>query len=138
MKLKHLLTLLAAFAITVPAFAEEDTPLAKEMEKVGKALKGVNRDIADASKKAENLKRIDDAKAANQAALKYEPAKTKEVPAADKAKFLAGYKSSMEEAGKLLDALKAAVEAGKTDDAKAVMDKLNKAKKDGHKEYKAD
>lgn len=138
MKLKHLLTLLAAFAITVPAFAEEDTPLAKEMEKVGKALKGVNRDIADASKKAENLKRIDDAKAANQAALKYEPAKTKEVPAADKAKFLAGYKYSMEEAGKLLDALKAAVEAGKTDDAKAVMDKLNKAKKDGHKEYKAD
>ena len=138
MKLKHLLTLLAAFAITVPAFAEEDTPLAKEMEKIGKALKGVNRDIADASKKDENLKRIADAKAANQAATKFEPAKTKEVPAADKAKFLAGYKTAMEDAGKLLDSLKAAVEAGKTDDAKAVMDKLNKAKKDGHKEYKAD
>lgn len=138
MKLKHLLTLLAAFAITVPAFAEEDTPLGKEMEKIGKALKGVNRDLADASKKADNLKRIDEAKAANLAALKYEPAKTKEVPAADKAKFLAGYKAAMEEAGKQLDALKVAVGAGKTDDAKAIMDKLNKTKKDGHKEYKAD
>ena len=90
-----------------------------------------NVDLADLQAKAEQH-------SANLAALKYEPAKTKEVPAADKAKFLAGYKAAMEEAGKQLDALKVAVGAGKTDDAKAIMDKLNKTKKDGHKEYKAD
>lgn len=138
MKLKHLFALLAAFAITVPAFAEEDTPLGKEMEKIGKALKAVNRDIADASKKADNVKKVADAKEACAAASKFEPAKTKEVPAAEKAKFLEGYKASMVEMGKGLDTLKAALEAGKTDDAKAALDKLNAGKKEGHKKYKAD
>ncbi len=138
MKLKHLFTLLAALAITVPAIADEDTPLAKEMEKIGKALKGINRDVADASKKADNLKKVADAKEACAASLKYEPAKTKEIGAGEKAKFVEGYKASMQEVGKQLDALKAAIEGGKADDAKAVLDKLNGAKKDGHKKYKAD
>ena len=138
MKLKHLFTLLAAFAITVPAFAEEDTPLGKEMEKISKALKAVNRDVADASKKADNVKKIADAKEACAAASKFDPAKTKEVPAAEKAKFIEGYKSSMVEMGKGLDALKAALEAGKTDEAKALIDKLNSGKKEAHKKYKAD
>ena len=138
MKLKHLFALLAAFAITVPAFAEEDTPLGKEMEKIGKALKAVNRDIADASKKADNLAKVAAAKEACAASLKYEPAKTKEISAGEKAKFVEGYKASMQEVGKGLDALKAAIEGGKTDEAKAILDKLNASKKDGHKKYKAD
>ncbi len=138
MKIKHLFALLAAFAITVPAFAEEDTPLGKEMEKIGKALKGVNRDLADATKKADNVKKVDDAKAACAAAAKLDPAKTKDVPAAEKAKFVADYKASMQEMGKQLDTLKAALEAGKADDAKAALDKLNAGKKEGHKKFKAD
>ena len=139
MKLKHLFTLLAAFAITVPAIAgDEDTPLGKEMEKISKALKSVNRDIADASKKADNVKKVADAKVACAAASKFEPAKTKEVPAAEKAKFLEGFNASMQEMGKELDALKAAVEAGKTDEAKSLIEKLNAGKKEAHKKYKAD
>jgi soluble cytochrome b562 len=140
MKLKPLFTLLAACAIAVPAFAaaDEDTPLGKEMEKVSKALKAINRNIADASAKDANLAKLAEAKAANVAALKYEPAKTKDVPAAEKAKFLSGYKAAMEAVGKDMDALKAAIEGGKTEDAKALLEKLNNAKKEGHKKYKAD
>jgi soluble cytochrome b562 len=140
MKLKPLFTLLAACAITVPAFAaaDEDTPLGKEMEKVSKALKAINRNIADASAKDANLAKLAEAKAANLAALKYEPAKTKDVPAAEKAKFLSGYKAAMEQVGKDMDALKAALEGGKTEDAKALLEKLNNEKKEGHKKYKAD
>ena len=138
MKLKQLFTLLAACAIAVPAFAEEDTPLSKEMEKISKALKAVNRNIADAAQKDANLAKVAEAKAANEAGLKYEPAKTKDVPAAEKAKFLSGYKAAMEEVGKDLDALKAAIAGGKTEDAKALLEKLNNAKKDGHKKYKSD
>jgi soluble cytochrome b562 len=138
MKLKPLFTLLAACAIAVPAFAEEDTPLAKEMEKVSKALKAINRNLADAAQKDANVAKATEAIAANVAAMKYEPAKTKDVPAADKAKFLSGYKASMEEAGKELGALKTALQAGKTDEAKAILDKLNTAKKEGHKKYKSE
>ena len=138
MKLKSLFTLLAVFTIAVPAFAQEDTPLTKEMEKVSKALKGINRNLMDPAQKDANIAKVAEAKAANMEALKYEPAKTKDVPAADKAKFLMGYKAAMEEVGKTLDALKAALEGGKMDDAKAILEKLNTQKKDGHKEYKAD
>ena len=138
MKLKSLFTLLAACAIAVPAFADEDTPLTKEMEKLSKALKAINRGLGDASQKDANLAKIADAKAACAESLKLQPAKTKDVPAGEKEKFLAGYKSSMEEVGKHLDALKAAIEGGKTDEAKAILDKLNGSKKEGHKAYKAD
>ena len=138
MKFKHLLTLLAACAIVVPAYSEEDTPLTKEMEKLSKALKAVNRNLTDAAQKDANIAKIADAKSAIAAALKYEPATTKDVPAADKAKYLADFKASMEDVGKNLDALKAAIEGGKADDAKALIDKLNGQKKDGHKKFKAD
>lgn len=138
MKLKSLFTLLAACAIAVPAFAEEDTPLAKEMEKLGKALKAINRNVADAGQKDATLAKVAEAKAANSAGQKYEPAKLKDVPAAEKAKFLEGYKASMQEVGKNLDALKAAIEGGKTDEAKSLLDKLNTEKKEGHKKYKAE
>ena len=67
-----------------------------------------------------------------------DPAKTKEVSAADKAKFLEGYEAAMVELGKGLDSLKAAVEGGKADEAKAIIEKLNAAKKDAHRKYKAD
>ena len=138
MKLKNLFTLLAACAIAVPAFAEEDTPLTKEMEKLNKAIKAVTRNIADAGQKDANLAKVAEAKAANAAGMKYEPAKTKDVPAAEKAKFVEGYKASMQEVGKNLDALKAAIEGGKTDEAKSILEKLNTEKKEGHKKYKAE
>ena len=44
----------------------------------------------------------------------------------------------MVELGKGLDSLKAAVEGGKADEAKAIIEKLNAAKKDAHRKYKAD
>ena len=140
MKLKKLLTLLAAIAITVPVItaAEEDTPMTKEMEKLSKAIKAVNRNLTDAAQKDANLAKIAEAKAAIAAAVKFEPAKTKEVPAADKAKFVAEFKASMEEVGKNLDALNAAIAGGKMDDAKALMEKLNGQKKDGHKKFKTE
>ena len=140
MKLKKLLTLLAAIAITVPALnaADDETPLGKEMEKLSKALKAVNRNLTDAAQKDANLAKIAEAKAACAAAVKFDPAKTKEVPAADKAKFVTEFKASMEEVGKNLDALKAAIAGGKMDDAKALMEKLNGQKKDGHKKFKTE
>lgn len=138
MKLLRLLVPVLALAVAVPAFAEDDTPLGKEMEKVSKALKVVNRNLADPAQKDANLAKIADAKTALDAALKYEPAMTKSVPAAEKAKFLADYKAAMEQTGKSLEELKAAVTAGNTDAAAKAMEKLNSEKKEGHKKFKKD
>lgn len=136
MKFKSLFMLCALAAFTVPAFAEEETPLGDEMGKISKALKAVNRAIADASAKDANLAKVAEAKACAEKALTLDPAKTADVPAAEKAKFIEDYKASVKEMITQLDELKAAIEAGKSDDATKVMEKLNTGKKEGHKKFK--
>lgn len=139
MKLKHLYTAaIAALALAVPSFAEDETPLEQEMEKISKSLKIVNRNLADASKKADNAAKIGEAITACEASAKLEPKMTKDVPAAEKEKFLADYKAAMTEMGKQLTELKAAIEAGKNDDAAKIMEKLNAGKKEGHKKFKSE
>src|ERR1044071_7148988 len=93
MKLKHLFTaLFAAAALAFPAMAEDETPLGKEMEKVSKGLKLVNRNLADPAQKDANIAKLGEVKAALQKAVDLEPAKAKDVPAGEKAKFIADYK----------------------------------------------
>lgn len=138
MKLKHLLTAALALAIVIPAIADEDTPLAKEMDKANKALKAIGRAQKEGKVTKDMASKVDEVKAAFEAAAKLEPAKTKDVPAAEKAKFLADYKAAMEAATKDLDALKAAVESEKADEVGKALEKLNAGKKEGHKAFKAD
>ena len=140
MKLHRLFVpVFAALALAMPAFAaDDDTPLSKEMEKVSKALKVVNRNLADPASKDANLAKLAEAKTALDAAAKFEPAMTKSVPAAEKEKFLADYKASMEQTAKSLGELTAAVTAGDKDAAAKVMEKLTSEKKEAHKKFKKD
>ena len=137
MKLTHLLTI-AALALALPAFAEEETPLGKEMEKASKAQKALGRASKEGKVTKDMVSKVAEIKAAFEAALKLEPAKAKDVPAAEKAKFLADYKAAMEAAIKDVDALKVAVESEKAEDVAKALEKLNNGKKEGHKAFKAD
>ena len=139
MKLKSLLTLALTLAMGSSfAFAEEDTALAKEMKTVNKNLRTLKRQVEDASKKDENLGLIAASKKAIEASIKLEPAKTKDVPAADKAAYLEKYKAQMTEMNKSFDALETAVKDGKVDDAKKVFEKLGEEKEKGHKDFNPD
>lgn len=139
MKIKHMFTAaILVLAITIPAFAEEETPLGKEMENASKALKAIGRAQKEGKVTKDMVSKVADIKSAFEAAAKLEPAKTKDVPAAEKAKFLADYKAAMEVSIKELDALKAAVESEKADEVGKVLEKLNTGKKEGHKAFKAD
>jgi soluble cytochrome b562 len=135
MKLSRFLATAAlALAFTIPAFADE-TPLEVSMNKLNKSLKQIDRAVKAGTVGKELSAKVDDAKAAAKEGLKLEPAKTADVPAADKAKFLADYKTSMEETIKALDELKVAVDAGKTEEVGKILAKLNTQKKDGHKKF---
>ena len=137
MKLKSLLTLAftMAFGFNVAFAAEEDTPLAKEMKTVNKSQRTLKRQVADASKKAENLELVATMKKGVAACLKLEPMKTKDVPAGEKAAYLQKYKAQMGDLGKTFDELDAAVQAGKVDDAKKSFEKLSEEKEKGHKDF---
>ncbi len=139
MKLKSLLTLAMTLALgfTAALAAEDDTPLLKEMKAMNKNLRTLKRQVADATKKDENVQLIAGIKKNIDASLAMQPAQTKDIPAAEKTAYLDKYKQQMTELGKMFDELDAAVKAGKTDDATALFEKLSQAKEKGHKDFGA-
>jgi len=140
MKLKTFLTLLttAALGLTVAFAAEDDTPLMKEMKSVNKNLRTLKRQVADPAKKDDNLALLATIKKNIDAATKLEPAKTKDVPAAEKAAYLEKYKQQMTDLGKSFEEIEVAIKAGKTDEAKKLFEKLSEQKEKGHKDFGVD
>jgi hypothetical protein len=138
MKLKTFLTLLTTAAISVTALAADDTPLAKEMKTINKSLRTLKRQVADAAKKDDNLGLIATAKKSIDASLKLEPAKIKDIPAAERAAYLDKYKQQLTDLGKTFDDVEAAVKADKPDDAKKAFEKLSEQKEKGHKDFGVD
>ena len=140
MKLKALLTTLVALTIGFHATvrAEEDTPLAKNMSATNKALRTLKRQLADTSKKDENVGLVGKIKANLVEAAKLEPKKTKDIPEAEKTAYLEKYKTQIADLSKTFDDMEVALKAGKTDDAKALFDKLAEQKEKGHKDFGAD
>ena len=140
MKIQNLLALLATLAIglTSAARAEEDTPLSKQMSAMNKSLRTLKRQIADPAKKDDNLALLAKIKDSLAESLKLQPAKTKDIPEAEKAAYVEKYKAQLTELGKTFDGIAAAITAGKPDDAKPLLEKLGEQKEKGHKDFGAD
>ena len=120
------------------AFAEEDTPLSKEMKTANKSLRALKKQMDDPGKKQANLALIETSRKAIDAAAKLEPSKTKEVPGAEKPAYLDKFRAQINDLAKALAELEAAVRADKMDDAKRIFEKLGELKKKGHKEFAPD
>lgn len=140
MKLKSLLTLAALFAISfnLALAAEDDTELAKEMKAMNKSLRTLKKQIADPSKKEESLKLLTDIRKHVAASHQLDPAKTKDIPAAEKAAYLDKYKKQLDDLDKSYEEVEAAIKADKPDDAKKAFEKLSEQKEKGHKDFGVD
>ena len=140
MKLKSLLTILTTLtvALSTASRAEDDTPLAKNMSAMNKALRTLKRQLADPAKKDENVGILEKVKTSLVEAAKLEPKKTKDVPEAEKTAYLEKYKTQIGELKKTFEDMQTALKAGKADDAKALFDKLSEQKEKGHKDFGAD
>jgi len=138
MKLKTLLTLATALAVSFNIATADDTPLGKEMSAMNKSLRMLKRQLPDASKKDDNLKLIESIKKNLDASHKLEPAKGKDVPAGEKAAYVEKYKGQMIELGKAFGELEAAIKVDKADEAKKALEKISELKEKGHKDFGAD
>jgi len=141
MKLKTLLMLCAALAVgTLGTRAEDkpDTPLSKQMSEMNKTLRTLKRQLSDPSKKADNIAAVDKMKGNIDAALKLEPAKTKDQPPADKPAYIAKYKEELNDLKKTFDELKEALTKGDADATSKVLEKLSDSKEKGHKDFAPD
>lgn len=137
MKLKLLLSSVIALSLAGVGYAASDeTPLSKEMTAMNKSLRTVKRQLADSSKKAENLELVGKVKKNLDEAAKLEPKKTKEQ--SDKAGYAKKYKEEMAALAKSVDDLEAAIKGDKADDAKKALDKIYQQKEKGHKDFGVD
>jgi thymidylate synthase len=134
-----LLTLTATLALGFHGFAaDDDTPLSKEMSGLNKQLRTLKKQIADTSKKDDNVKLVEGMKEHLTKAKDLEPATAKDVAADKKADYIAKYKQQIDATAKDFDSLEEAIKGDKADDAKKVLEKLQKDKEQGHKDFKAE
>jgi soluble cytochrome b562 len=105
---------------------------------MNKSLRTLKRQISDAAKKDDNLALLGKMKGNLAEAIKLEPKKTKDVPAAEKAAYVEKFKQELTELGKTYDQLEAAIKDGKTAEAKAIFDKISEQKEKGHKDFGVD
>ena len=139
MKIKTVLTLLTALALSVNlTFAEDETALGKEMKTMNKSLRTLKRQVGDTTKKDENLQLLATIKKTIEESAKLEPAKAKDVPAAEKAAYIEKYKKQIADLGKSFDEVEAAVKADKPEEAKKAFEKIGEEKEKGHKDFGAD
>jgi soluble cytochrome b562 len=130
---------LLTLALTRTAFAQQDeekTPLGKKMSAMNAAFKAVGRQIDDPSKNANTLEQIAIIETNAKEALKLEPEKKKQIPAAEQAKFVTDYQAGIKEFLVTVDKLKSAVKAGKNTDAVAIIDAMKDEQKAGHKDFR--
>lgn len=139
----RLLLLTAAFALAFgPAVQAQDgkkdepeTELGAKMDKMSGAFRALRRQAGDASKNADSLAKVATIKQNAQAALKLEPAKKADVPAAQQAKFVADYQAKMKDFIALTEKLEAAFKANNNEEAQKLIGAMGDAQKAGHKEF---
>ncbi|MSU71907.1 MAG: hypothetical protein EXS43_06140 [Opitutus sp.] len=132
-------TLICALAAVLGVRAAEketSTELEDKMDEINGAYRKLGRQVADAAKNADSLKQIGIIRTNATAAMKLDPKKMKEVPAADRAKFKADYQAKMKAFVADLDKLEAAFKAGKNDEAANILKTLKQVQEDGHKEFR--
>ena len=122
-----------------PSFADEKkTPLEEQMDTMNKAFKTLKKQVADASKKDANAELVATMKKSAIASKDLAPEKAKDVPEADRAKFVEEYKGALDKLIAGIDSLDKAVRDGNADATKAAIEDLTKQKGDGHKKFQKD
>ena len=90
------------------------------------------------SDKQKYLSWVADLKTAAEASKILEPKKTSNVPSEQKTAFLEGYKNKMDELTEEIDSLGKAIEAGKWEEAKALVGQINQVPREGHQKYRSE
>lgn len=119
-----------------PSHKHEGTDLEDKMEDMNGAFRKLRRQISDASANASSLELVARLRKASVESEKLIPEKAEKIPEAERAKFVADYQAKMKEFIAEIDKLKAALEAGKNDEAAAALTKLGSLQKSGHREFR--
>ena len=130
----------SAFLVLSPATraAEEETPLAKEMNAMDDNLKALKKIIANAAENKKSLELLDKVQASVVASKSMTPAEVKNIPEAERAQWVADYRKEMAVLLEHLCKMEVAIIDGKNADAETLFKGLKKIEDDGHEKFTAE
>lgn len=114
----------------------DKTDLEKKMDVVGKAMRKLRTTIKDAANNADSLALVAQIHDAAQAALELTPAKEKDLPDADQAKFQADFQAAMKDFIAQVDQLTAALTANDNEKAAQIYTQLGQTERKDHKQFR--
>ena len=139
MKSRSLLFAAALLGTVTLLHAEEaDSPLEGEMKILARGTKQLSQQVTDPTKQQENITLLESLKKAATDSKALTPRKTTSVPQADREKFLADFRTDLDELKDAFGQIEEAVKAGQYDKAKSLLAMANSIKKEGHGKFKQD
>ena len=135
--------LLPFFVLLLLVFCPElhaDSPLEAKMNQMRRSFRELKKAMVAPveADKQKYLSWVADLKSAAEASKSMQPEKASYIPADQKAAFLDGYKNKMDELADDIDSLGKAIEAGKWDEAKALVAQINQVQREGHQKYRSE
>jgi soluble cytochrome b562 len=115
---------------------EPETELGKTMEKLNGAWRKLRKQVNDPASNANSIEQVAIVKESALKAETLQPDKAKDLPEADRPKFIQAYQEKMKEFAGKLDKLTAAFKANDNTSAAALLKELGQMQREGHKEYK--
>jgi soluble cytochrome b562 len=117
-----------------------DSPLEKKMNQMRKSFRELKKAMLSPVEgdKQKYLSWVADLKSATEASKSLEPEKTPKVSVDEKTAFLEGYRNKMDELADEIDSLGKAIEAGKWEEAKALVAQINQVQREGHQKYRSE
>ena len=117
-----------------------DSPLEIKMNQMRKSFREIKKAMVAPveADKQKYLSWVADLKSAAEASKTLEPEKTSHIPIDQKTAFLEGYRNKMDELADEIDSLGKAIEAGKWDEAKALVAQINQVQREGHQKYRSE
>jgi len=130
---------LVLFCFLCPSL-HADSSLETKMNQMRKSFRELKKAMAAPveADKQKYLSWVADLKSASEASKAMEPEKTSNVPTDQKKAFLEGYRNKMDELVDEIDSLGKAIEAGKWDEAKALVGQINQVQREGHQKYRSE
>jgi soluble cytochrome b562 len=138
MKIPHLLTVLLLASWGLLHAEEGGEALEGQMKILARGSRQLSQQITDPAQQQGTIDLLEKLRKAALDSKAINPRKTVEVPQADQAKFLADYRTDLDELADAFNQVEEAVKAGQYDKAKSLLATVNSIKKEGHAKFKAD
>jgi len=138
MKIPHLLTALLLTSLGLLHAEEGSEALEGQMKILARGSRQLSQQITDPAQQQGTIILLEKLRKAALDSKAINPRKTAEVPQADQAKFLADYRTDLDELADAFSQIEEAVKAGQYDKAKSLLATVNSIKKEGHAKFKTD